>query len=77
MKAMPCHPCRQLLADNGTFQVDNLNDWQHSTMYLGFVTSGVVDLLGHFTQRLPAGTEHVSRSCFHVYTRPGCPAADV
>ncbi|GAB4813862.1 hypothetical protein N2152v2_000908 [Parachlorella kessleri] len=49
---------RQLLADNGTFQVDNLNDWQHSTMYLAFVTSGVVDLLGHFTQRLPAGTEH-------------------
>lgn len=50
------------MAANGMFEVDNLNDWQHSSMYLAFVTSGVIDLLGHFTKRLPAMAEQVG-SC--------------
>lgn len=45
-----------LYLDNGIFNSDNLNDWQHSCMYLAFMISGVVDLLGH-RRRLPAGTE--------------------
>lgn len=31
--ALPCH--RNLIAKNRMFEVDNLNDWQHSSMYLG------------------------------------------
>ena len=45
-----------LYLNNGIFNSDNLNDWQHSCMYLAFMISGVVDLLGH-RRRLPVGTE--------------------
>ena len=39
---------RTLHAPDGKFVVDNINDWQHSTMYSAFMTSGVVDLMGYF-----------------------------
>lgn len=47
---------RTLIAQDGKFVVDNINDWQHSTMYLAFIMSGVMDLIG-FYSTLPAGTE--------------------
>ena len=48
------HPSwRTLIAPDGKFVVDNINDWQHSTMYLAFVLSGFVDLLGFY---VPHGT---------------------
>lgn len=48
---------RSLYASDGKFFVDNLNDWQHSLMYLCFILSGGVDLLGHYAG-LPAAMEH-------------------
>lgn len=39
---------RKLFADNGMFFMDNLNDWQHSTMYAAFMTAGLVDLAAHY-----------------------------
>lgn len=48
---------RTLVAPDGRFVVDNINDWQHSTMYLSFVISGAVDLLGYYSS-LPPGAEH-------------------
>jgi hypothetical protein len=52
---------RKLIGTNGMFVVDNLNEWQHSVMYLAFFLSGVVDLLGFYTPpgTLPRGTEQV------------------
>ncbi|KAL4445297.1 hypothetical protein ABPG77_011122 [Micractinium sp. CCAP 211/92] len=47
---------RNLYASDGKFYTDNLNDWQHSTMYLSFMASGVVDLLGHYVGA-PRGAE--------------------
>lgn len=49
---------RNLYAADGKF-TDNINDWQHSTMYLSFMASGVVDLLGHYLGA-PRGAELVS-----------------
>lgn len=46
---------RNLYAADGKF-TDNINDWQHSTMYLSFMASGVVDLLGHYLGA-PRGAE--------------------
>lgn len=48
---------RTLIAPDGKFVVENINDWQHSTMYLAFIISGVIDLIGFYSQ-LPHGTEH-------------------
>lgn len=39
---------RSLYQSNGMFLTDHLNDWQHSTMYLAFMASGLVDLLGYY-----------------------------
>ena len=52
------HPSwRTLIAPDGKFVVDNINDWQHSTMYLAFVLSGVVDMIGHYSPHsTPEGT---------------------
>jgi hypothetical protein len=47
---------RTLVAPDGKFVVDNINDWQHSTMYLSFAVSGAVSLLGSVAP-LPRGTE--------------------
>jgi hypothetical protein len=48
---------RRLIAPDGKFVVDNINDWQHSAMYLAFVISGVMDLIG-FYSKLPTSVEH-------------------
>eukprot|EP00884_Botryococcus_braunii_P010593 jgi/Botrbrau1/19535/Bobra.0035s0029.1 len=50
---------RHLIGSNGFFIVDNLNEWQHSVMYLAFFLSGAVDLIGFYTPpgTLPRGTE--------------------
>lgn len=45
-----------LLGADGKFVVDNINVWQHAAMYLAFVVSGAVDMLGHFAG-LPSGAE--------------------
>lgn len=47
---------RNLYKGDGTFEVDNLNDWQHSCMYFAFMASGIVDLIGS-RRRLPGGTQ--------------------
>ncbi|KAI3428720.1 hypothetical protein D9Q98_007544 [Chlorella vulgaris] len=39
---------RQLYHSDGKFETENLNDWQHSTMYASFMASGLVDLLGFY-----------------------------
>ena len=53
---------RRLYAEDGRFEMGNLQDWQHSAMYAAFLLSGVVDLLGRgiLKDTLPRGTEHVS-----------------
>jgi len=53
--------CRTLHGDDGRFIVDNINEWQHSAMYLAFLISGVVDLVGFYAPQgtLPPGTEQV------------------
>eukprot|EP00887_Chlorella_sp_A99_P002855 scaffold6.g2855.t1 len=48
---------RNLYAVDGKFYVDNINDWQHSLMYLCFIGSGIVDLVGQYLE-LPFGMEH-------------------
>jgi hypothetical protein len=48
---------RALKTADGKFLVDNINDWQHSCMYLSFMLSGVIDLVGHYGS-LPKDTEH-------------------
>lgn len=51
------HPSwRNLKEPDGKFVVDNINDWQHSAMYLAFITSGTIDLLSTMT-KLPYGTD--------------------
>ena len=54
--------CRALHGPDGRFIVDNINEWQHSAMYLAFLISGVVDLVGFYAPKgtLPPGTEQVS-----------------
>lgn len=47
---------RRLIAEDGKFVVDNINDWQHSTMYLAFIISGFMDLVG-FYSHLPVDGE--------------------
>ncbi len=41
--------------------VGNINEWQHSAMYVAFLLSGVVDLVGFYMPpgTLPVGTEQV------------------
>lgn len=53
--------CRRLYAEDGRFEVGNIQDWQHSAMYAAFLLSGLVDLLGHTLPdgTLPEGVEHV------------------
>lgn len=51
------HPSwRTLIGPDKKFVVDNINDWQHSTMYACFAASGLTDLLGHLSQ-LPSGLD--------------------
>jgi hypothetical protein len=54
------HPSwRTLVAPDGKFVVDNINDWQHSAMYLAFCLSGLVDLIGYYSQHsVPRGASH-------------------
>ena len=54
--------CRALHGPDGMFIVDNINEWQHSVMYLAFLISGAVDLVGFYAPKgtLPPGTEQVS-----------------
>ena len=49
------------------FIVDNINEWQHSAMYLAFLISGVVDLVGFYAPQgtLPPGTEQVKYPALH------------
>lgn len=49
---------RRLYGPDGRF-TDNMNDWQHSTMYASFMASGLVDLLAHYCGA-PPSTELVS-----------------
>ena len=53
--------CRTLHGPDGRFIVDNINEWQHSAMYLAFLISGMVDLVGFYAPQgtLPPGTEQV------------------
>ena len=54
---------RTLHGADGRFIVDNINEWQHSAMYLAFLISGAVDLVGFYAPpgTLPPGTEQVRR----------------
>ncbi|CAK0738288.1 hypothetical protein CVIRNUC_001021 [Coccomyxa viridis] len=51
---------RWLYAEDGRFEVDNIQDWQHSAMYMAFLLSGVVDLMAYKLPEgvLPEGIEH-------------------
>ena len=53
--------CRTLHGADGRFIVENINEWQHSAMYLAFLISGMVDLVGFYAPQgtLPPGTEQV------------------
>ena len=55
--------CRRLYAEDGRFEVGNIQDWQHSAMYMAFLLSGAVDLVAHRLPDgfLPEGVEHVSK----------------
>ena len=55
--------CRWLYAEDGRFEVDNIQDGQHSAMYMAFLLSGVVDLMAYKLPEgvLPEGIEHVSK----------------
>ena len=55
--------CRQLYAEDGRFEVGNIQDWQHSAMYMAFLLSGAVDLVAYKLPEgvLPEGIEHVSK----------------
>ena len=61
MLRWPAHG-RRLYTEDGRFEMGNLQDWQHSAMYVAFLLSGAVDLLGWgLTEHsLPDGAEHVS-----------------
>jgi hypothetical protein len=52
---------RNLYGEDGRFVVGNINEWQHSAMYVAFLLSGVVDLVGFYMPpgTLPVGTEQV------------------
>ena len=67
--------CRALHGSDGRFIVDNINEWQHSAMYLAFLISGVVDLVGFYAPKgtLPPGTEQVSLLPFPRSARTACP----
>ena len=54
--------CRRLYAEDGRFEVGNIQDWQHSAMYMAFLLSGSVDLVAYKLPDgiLPEGIEHVS-----------------
>jgi Tfp pilus assembly protein PilO len=45
---------------DGHFDLDNVNNWQHADMYLAFLASGIVDLVGYYGV-LPEGTEQVRK----------------
>ncbi|KAM4650928.1 transmembrane protein 45B [Discoglossus pictus] len=59
---------------------DHLMNWQHTTMYLFFGISGVVDILTYLTFKLPQGLDRLSLAVavfvegflfyFHVHNRP-------
>ena len=51
----------------------NINEWQHSAMYVAFLLSGVVDLVGFYMPpgTLPVGTEQVAPHTWS-YTPPSC-----
>ena len=51
--------------------VGNINEWQHSAMYVAFLLSGVVDLVGFYMPpgTLPVGTEQVAAHTW-LYTPP-------
>ena len=55
---------RRLYAEDGRFELNNLQDWQHSAMYAAFLLSGIADLLGHVCPEntFPEGVEHVSKA---------------
>ena len=50
---------RSLYGEDGRFIVGNINEWQHSAMYVAFLLSGAVDLVGFYMPpgTLPVGTE--------------------
>ncbi len=52
---------RRLYAPDGRFEMGNMQDWQHATMYAAFMLSGVVDLTAYYLPKgaLPSGLEHV------------------
>ena len=54
--------------------MDNINEWQHSAMYLAFLISGVVDLVGFYAPKgtLPPGTEQVNALSFSRRARSAC-----
>ena len=58
-----CMLCRRLYAEDGRFDVGNVQDWQHSAMYMAFLLSGAIDLVAHMRPGgvLPEGIEHVSK----------------
>lgn len=49
---------RTLYMPDGKLWVDHLNNWQHTVMFMSFIISGLVDLLGS-RMPLPANTEQV------------------
>ncbi|KAK9807527.1 hypothetical protein WJX72_001620 [[Myrmecia] bisecta] len=51
------HDAYQPLYLDGKFNEHQLQDWQHSAMYLAYLISGLVDLVGYYTPYLPSGTE--------------------
>lgn len=52
---------RRLYAEDGRFEMGNMQDWQHAVMYAAFMLSGVVDLTAYYLPKgaLPSGVEHV------------------
>ncbi len=66
--------CRTLHGADGRFIVDNINEWQHSAMYLAFLISGVVDLVGFYAPQgtLPPGTEQVKYPALHCKSTFSC-----
>ena len=50
---------RSLYGEDRRFVVGNINEWQHSAMYVAFLLSGAVDLVGFYMPpgTLPVGTE--------------------
>ncbi|XP_078055364.1 transmembrane protein 45B [Mustelus asterias] len=76
---VPDGPHLHLLSEDGGSWVKLMN-WQHSTMYLFFTMSGIVDILTHSTRRIPIGFDRLLLSLavfnegflfyFHVQNRP-------